>query len=137
MIRVFGAIGVAWVLLGASPAPVVPTCDSGELLVSNGSGYRCKSTEEVLKGVRSNFSSGVEYVLPSCSSGQLLESEGFGRWHCIDRSSLMPSCSSGETLRSEGSSGWRCDRPPKLPSCSSGEALVGTGGNEFRCEKLK
>jgi hypothetical protein len=137
MTRVIVATMVAWVLLGAAPAPLVPVCDSGQLLVSNGSGYRCKSVKEVLESAKASASWGAELVLPSCSSGQLLESEGFGRWRCLDRSALMPSCSSGETLRSEGSSGWRCERPPRLPSCSSGEMLVGAGGSEFRCEKVK
>lgn len=135
MTRVILMTAVAWVLLGASPAPL-PVCDSGQLLVSNGAGYRCKSAKEVFESARSSFSSGAEYLLPSCSSGQLLESEGFGRWRCLDRSALMPSCSSGETLKSEGSS-WRCTRLPQLPSCSSGEMLVGSGGSEFRCEKVK
>ena len=136
MTRAIVMVGAAWVLLGASPASV-PVCSSGELLVSNGAGYGCKSAKELLESARSSSSWGAELVLPSCSSGQLLESEGFGKWRCLDRSALVPSCSSGETLRSEGSSGWRCERPVKLPSCSSGEMLVGAGSNEFRCEKVK
>lgn len=127
---------VGWVLLGVSPSVSVPKCSAGALLVSTGEGYECKRLEELLKAKRGS-GWGIELVLPECSSSQLLESEGFGRWKCVDRSSLMPSCSSGETLRSEGSSGWKCERGPVIPQCSSGELLVGAGGRDFRCERMK
>ena len=129
--------GVGWLLLGVSPAPQLPKCEAGALLGSTGDGYACKRPEEVFKAARTSNAWGAEYMLPDCSSDKLLESEGFGRWKCIDRSSLVPSCSTGETLRSEGSSGWRCTALQVFPQCSSGEMLVSAGGHDFRCEKPK
>ncbi len=119
-------------LVSATP---MPQCDSGELLVSNGSGFHCATLKSLLEKQRASASWGAENVLPSCSSGDFLQSEGFGRWRCHSPEKLLPSCSSGDTLRAEGSS-WRCASPSQLPSCSSGDVPVSQGGGSWSCTHL-
>ncbi|MFT3708525.1 MAG: hypothetical protein QM817_12805 [Archangium sp.] len=122
-------------VLGAT-SPQLPECSSGELLVSNGSGYRCATMSSLLEKQRAS-GWGAQNVLPTCSSGEFLVSEGFGSWRCLSPDRLMPRCSSGDSLRSEGSSGWSCQHEQGLPSCSSGEVLASQGGNSWGCLRLK
>lgn len=130
------ALLMSALFLAVAPERVtLPRCDEGALLVSTGDGYTCRSAEAFLKAHRTSWSG--ENLLPECSSGALLESDGFGRWRCIDKSTLMPRCSSGDALRSEGSSGWRCEHATPLPSCSSGEVLISTGSHDFGCKRLE
>ena len=54
---------------------LLPSCSSGETLVSEGFGeWDCASRESASRA-----------VLPSCSSGQILVSEGSSGWRCADR----------------------------------------------------
>ena len=54
---------------------LLPSCSSGETLVSEGSGqWDCASRDSAARA-----------VLPSCSSGQTLVSEGYSGWRCADR----------------------------------------------------
>jgi hypothetical protein len=54
---------------------LLPSCSSGETLVSEGSGqWDCASRDSAARA-----------VLPSCSSGQILVSESGGGWRCADR----------------------------------------------------
>ena len=52
----------------ASAKSLLPTCSSGESLVSEGSsGWKCSQAG----------------ALPSCSSGEMIVAEGSNRWRCV------------------------------------------------------
>ena len=54
---------------------LLPSCSSGETLVSEGFGqWDCASRDSAARA-----------VLPSCSSGQILVSEGSSGWRCASR----------------------------------------------------